>query len=121
VAAGQPAQDAVAAAPESPAEESAAPAAADQRVGVIAEAAPTVPSPAPAVSAGELVEYCLPDGYSLGEWRPALLITEWQPGYWSLAVFADGGNDGLPCPWWVPTVLFGDGPGHWRRVMSDEW
>lgn len=76
------------------------------------------PVPQPAVSPGEMVEYCLPDGYRQGEWRPALLIKEWQPGYWSLAVFADGGNDGLPCPWWIPTVLYGDGPGHWRLVVS---
>lgn len=65
---------------------------------------------------GTLVEYCLPEGHGIGEWRPALLIKEWQPGYWSLCVFTDGGNDGLDCPRWVPAVLEGTAPGFFRPV-----
>lgn len=81
------------------------------------ETAPVVADPAPEVSShvpGTLVEYCLAEGHGIGEWRPALLIKEWQPGYWSLCVFTDGGNDGLDCPRWVPAVLEGTAPGFFR-------
>ena len=76
------------------------------------------PPPAPASvvgRSGAMVEFCLPYGPFTGEWRPALLIKEWQPGYWSAAVFNDGGNDEAPAfPHWIPSCVAGEMPGCWR-------
>lgn len=71
----------------------------------------------PPVEVGDQVEYCLAEGTSIGEWRPAFVVRTHVFGdveLLNLQVLTDGANDYLVCPLWVMSVACGDGPGRWR-------
>lgn len=66
---------------------------------VEATEAPPVVTGIPGLTEGRIVHYVLPDGYSAGQHRPAIVVRVWEPGggpmgTCQLQVFTDGNNDG---------------------------
>lgn len=68
--------------------------------------------------AGDIVLYSLPDGSSVGELRPALVVAA-RDGLCNLLVFTDRANDAHPPMLWRDQVPEGTTPGRYRRRDSD--
>lgn len=72
------------------------------------------------VTIGRIVHYRLELGPHKGELRPAVVTRVWGPEMVNLLVLTDGGNDGVPCPYWATSVHTGGGEREWRWPHADE-
>ena len=73
---------------------------------------------------GELVFYVLPNGFSQGQRRPAIIVRDWKNGIMNLQVFTDGlndfaaGDEGSDGILWATSVHYAPGiskaPGTWH-------
>lgn len=65
----------------------------------------------PGFAIGRMVHYVLPEGPSIGEHRPAVIVAIWnhETGACNLQVFVDGSNDAFPRmqgTLWATTALY---------------
>lgn len=75
---------------------------------------------------GSLVHYVLPDGISVGEHRPAIVVKIWTPTCVQLQVFTDSSNDGREYASgivWKTSVVYDEGKQmgtwHWPEENSE--